>query len=63
MLKVSLPFPNGNICKEPAYQYRRHKRCQFDLWVRKIWRRARQPTLLFMLGESHGQRSLAGCGP
>ena len=30
-------------------------------WVRKIpWRRAWQPTLVFLLGESHGQRSLAG---
>ena len=24
------------------------------------WRRAWQPTLVFLLGESHGQRSLAG---
>ena len=22
--------------KEPTCQYRRHKRCEFDLWVRKI---------------------------
>ena len=30
--------------------------------VRKIpWRRAWQPTLVFLPGESHGQRSLAGC--
>ena len=30
--------------KEPAYQCRRHKRCGFDPWVRKIpWRRAWQP--------------------
>ena len=28
-------------------------------WVRKIpWRRARQPTPVFLPGESHGQRSL-----
>ena len=33
----------------------------FDTWVRKIpWRRARQPTLVFLPGKSHGQRSLAG---
>ena len=33
----------------------------FDPWVRKIpWRRARQPTPVFLSGESHGQRSLAG---
>ena len=36
----------------------------FDPWVGKIpWRRAWQPTLVFLLGESHGQRSLAGYSP
>ena len=48
-------------------QYRRHRRCEFDPWVGKLsWRRAWQPTPVFLLGESHGQRSLAGyspCGP
>ena len=30
-------------------------------WVRKIpWRRARQPTAVFLPGKFHGQRSLAG---
>ena len=33
-------------------------------WVRKIpWRRAWQPTPLFLRGESHGQRSLVGYSP
>ena len=32
-----------------------------DPWVRKIpWRRARQPTPVFLRGESLGQRSLVG---
>ena len=32
-----------------------------DSWVRKIpWRRKWQPTLVFLPGESHGWRSLAG---
>ena len=36
------------------------KSCRFDPWVRKIpWRRAWQPTLVFLPGESHRQRSLA----
>jgi len=36
-------------------------RCGFDPWVRKIpWRRAWQPTPVFLPGESHGQRSLVG---
>ena len=36
----------------------------FNPWVGKIpWRRAWQATLVFFLGESHGQRSLVGCSP
>ena len=35
-----------------------------DPWVRKIpWRRERLPTLVFLPGEFHGQRSLAGYSP
>ena len=64
---VSLPgFPGGASGKEPACQCRRLKRYRygFDPWVGKIpWRRAWQPTPVFLSGESHGQRSLAGCGP
>ena len=37
------------------------KRHGFDPWVRKMpWRRAGQPIPIFLPGESHGQRSLAG---
>ena len=33
-------FPGGASGKEPACQCRRHKRCRFDPWFRKIpWRR------------------------
>ena len=36
------------------------KKCGFNPWVRKIpWRREWLPTLVLLLGESHGQRSLA----
>ena len=39
-------------------------RGRFDLWVRKIpCRRAWQPTPVFLLGASHGQRDLAGYRP
>ena len=42
-------------------QCRRH---EFNPWVRKIpWRRKWQPTPVFLPGESHGQRSLAGYSP
>ena len=54
-------LPGGASGKEPACQCRRHKRCRFDPWVGKIpWRRVCQPTAVFLPGQSHGQRSLAG---
>ena len=40
------------------------KKSSFNTWVGKIpWRRAWQPSPVFLPGESHGQRSLAGYGP
>ena len=37
---------------------------QVQSWVGKIpWRRTWQPTPVFLLEESHGQRSLAGNSP
>ena len=52
-------FSGGTSGKEPICQFKRHKRQWFDPWVGKIpWRRAWQPTLVFLPGESHGQRSL-----
>ena len=54
-------FPCGASGKEPTCQLRRHKRCGFDPWVRKrTWRRAWQPTPVFLPIESHGQRILVG---
>ena len=54
----------GASGKEPSCQCRRCKRPEFNPWVRKIpWRRAWQPTPVFLPGESYGQRSLAGCSP
>ena len=40
------------------------RRPGFRPWVGKTpWRRARQPTPVFLPGKSRGQRSLAGYGP
>ena len=51
-------LPRWLIIKESAWQC---KRCGFHPWVGKIpWRRAWQPTPVFLPGESHGQRSLVG---
>ena len=51
---VKSPFANtGDI-----------KRHEFNPWVGKIpWRREWQPTPVFLPGESHGLRSLAGYSP
>ena len=39
------------------------KETWFDLWVGKIpWRKKLLPTPVFLPGEFHGQRSLAGYG-
>ena len=57
-------FPGSASDKEPTCPFRRSKRCRFYPWVGKIpWRRAWQPTPVFLPGESHGQRSLAGYSP
>ena len=59
-----LGFAGGTSDKEPARQCRRHKKCGLDPWVGKIpWRRKWQPILVFLPGESYGQRSLVGCSP
>ena len=47
--------------KESACQCRRRRRLRLDAWVWKIpQRRKWQPTPVFLPGESHRQRSLAG---
>ena len=41
-------------------QETQEKRCGFDPWVGRIpWRRKWQPTPVFLLGKSHGQKSVA----
>ena len=48
----NLPANAGNIMRHG-----------FDPWVGKIpWKKAGQPTPVFLPGESHGHRSLAGYG-
>ena len=59
-----LGLPRWLSGKESTCQCRRHRRHGFDPWVGKIaWRRKWQPTPVFWLGESHGQRSLGGYLP
>ena len=54
-------FSGGASGKEAAYQCRRPG---LGPWVRKIpWRRAWQPTPVFLPGKFHAQRSLTGYSP
>ena len=47
--------------KDSACQCTRHKRCEFNPWVRKIpWSKKWQPTPVFFPRKFHGQRSLVG---
>ena len=57
-------FPGDARDKEATCQCRGYQRHSFDPRVGKIpWRRKWQRTSIFLPGESHGQRSLAGCNP
>ena len=57
-------FPGGSVNRESTCNVRDHLQCRrpgFNPLVGKIpWRRARQPTPVFLPGKSHGQRSLEG---
>ena len=49
---ILLFFPGGASGKEPYCRCRSHERRGFDPWVRKTpWRRAWQPTAVFLSGE------------
>jgi len=68
--KISLPpkggVPRWHSCKEPPADVEDAGDTGPDPWVGKIlWRRAWQPTPVFLPGESHGQRRPGGyssCG-
>ena len=60
--KSQMGFPGG--LAEVYLQCRRCKRRRFNPWVGKIpWRRAWQPTPVFLPGESHGQGSFTDYSP
>ena len=57
---MSLGFPDGAVVKNlPAMQEMGVQSLDQDDPRRRKW----QPTPVFLSGESHGQRSLAGCSP
>ena len=62
-IKVNKSSQVAPRSKESAWQFRRHKRCWFSSWVRKIpWSRKWQP-IVFLPRKFHGQRSLVGYSP
>ena len=63
-LKAVWGFLGGSVVKNIRLQFRKHRRCRFDPWVRKIpWRRVWQPTPVFLPGESLRERNLTGYSP
>ena len=57
-------FAGGTVIKNLPTKAGDTRDVGFDPWVGKIpWRRKWQPTLIFLPGESHRQRSLVGCSP
>ena len=63
----NMEFPGVLVVKNPpgnGGDVRDVSRCAFDPWVRKIpWRRAWQPTPVFLPGEFHGQGRLESYSP
>ena len=61
---LEMPFSQGPQVVKNLHSCRRHKKCEFDAWVRKIpWSMKWQPSLEFLLEKSHGQRSLVDYSP
>ena len=57
-------FPGGSVGKESACKAGDIRDAGSIPGFGTIpWRRTWQPTPVFVPGESHGQRSLAGCSP
>ena len=59
-----LMLPRWSSGKESIYQWRRHRRCGLNPWVRKIpWSRKWQLTPVSLPGKFHGQKRLVGNSP
>ena len=63
LLESEEGFPGGASSEGSTCQSRRQE-TQFSPWVEKIpWRRAWQPSPVFLIGESRGQKSQVGYSP
>ena len=64
LLYIKYWLHGWHMGKESTYQCRKPRKHGFDPQDEKIpWRRKWQPTLVFLSGKVHGQRSLAGYSP
>ena len=64
LCKIILGLPGGSVVKNLPASAGGSGQVGCDLWVEKILsRRKWQPTLAFLPGKSHGQRSLEGYSP
>ena len=54
---------NTWVCFSPEAAFSLYARYYIRHFIYLLSRRAWQPTPVFLPGESHGQRSLAGCSP
>ena len=56
--------PGASVVKNPPAMQEMHRTHGFSPWAGKIpWRKKWQPIPVFLPGELHGQRSLAGYSP
>ena len=63
-LMINGNFPTCSVVKNLPANACQCRRQRFHPWVRKVpWRSKWQTTSVFLLGESHGQRSLESCSP
>ena len=64
LFSTHMGFPGSSVSKESTCSAGDTGRHGFNPQVRKIpWRRAWQPTPVFLPGESHGQRNMVGYSP
>ena len=63
-LDLIMGFPGGSAVRNPPANAGDMRDMGSDPWFQKMpWRRKWQCTLVFLPGEFHGQRSLAGYSP
>ena len=63
MMLVVLGFPDDASSKEPSRQCSRPEMRVLSLGREDLLEEGQQPTAVFLSGESHGQRNLAGYSP